>query len=658
MPGLVSDRRLWRDTGLPHNPSAPSPILADSPLANASAPHAVVDGTRRPHDRRQFAMASRTRSTTVVDRPGAGPSVQPLRRLGLDTNKRMSRDDMDIAQLRPRKADYEKRISRDDLAITTRQFDRANYRSYHIPIRGKPPSPETSPKDPAPPGLAVRTTTPDSMDGRSVKGETGVIAIGMALGSPAHPREPSLIPWHSQAAAASQAKPSIPSAVTSKGATATNMTAVPPIAVQQEAPKSRKWGIFGRSRSKRGRTPETASPSSSAAATPNPTAVRSGTFPGASPGKSKHTPIIAQVPPVPAIPQSRFLDVEIPDITMERYSVMFSGVLEPQQTSSLLARRQATLDRLKNIREALPDRKDSKGPKDKEEVTDEWPRPQISTGGHSRRSPSFTLFPATPNRVNPNLSTTNLALKASPLARSNTSPGLLPSPSRTTFPEPKASSELSRPKFSARYLDLSQASPRTTTPRDDLQSTPRSHLMDVPLTAHSLKSLESFTPTPAEPDVHIRDKLHPTVAEPAWQMVTSPGPMTSGPSEISAHKPRPSSISSERMTVAAQDTTSSSSTTESTAPEQLDDHAKQALEDAVEISIARQISISQQQRKLLRPLQTATSVRRKEPSPYGVGIATKMTLGRKGSTPTLIHPPDQGEALTHRKSSRGVLEAI
>lgn len=50
------------------------------------------------------------------------------------------------------------------------------------------------------------------------------------------------------------------------------------------------------------------------------------------------------------------LDVDIPSIHMERYSIMFSGVLQgPNQTSSssLLARRQATLDKLKTVNEAL-----------------------------------------------------------------------------------------------------------------------------------------------------------------------------------------------------------------------------------------------------------------------------------------------------------------
>lgn len=52
------------------------------------------------------------------------------------------------------------------------------------------------------------------------------------------------------------------------------------------------------------------------------------------------------------------LDVDIPTNQMERYSVMFGSVLQKQpnntpMSSSLLARRQATLDRLKTVNEAL-----------------------------------------------------------------------------------------------------------------------------------------------------------------------------------------------------------------------------------------------------------------------------------------------------------------
>jgi hypothetical protein len=55
-------------------------------------------------------------------------------------------------------------------------------------------------------------------------------------------------------------------------------------------------------------------------------------------------------------PYSRsLLDIDIPTVHMERYSIMFSGVLQKSGTtqSALLARRQATLDKLKTVNEAI-----------------------------------------------------------------------------------------------------------------------------------------------------------------------------------------------------------------------------------------------------------------------------------------------------------------
>jgi hypothetical protein len=46
---------------------------------------------------------------------------------------------------------------------------------------------------------------------------------------------------------------------------------------------------------------------------------------------------------------SGFLDVAIPDVQMERYSIMFSGVLEPSNRSSLLERRQPNAEKVKPL---------------------------------------------------------------------------------------------------------------------------------------------------------------------------------------------------------------------------------------------------------------------------------------------------------------------
>jgi hypothetical protein len=62
-------------------------------------------------------------------------------------------------------------------------------------------------------------------------------------------------------------------------------------------------------------------------------------------------------PPEIRLDGGPLLNVEIPSTQMERYSVMFGSVLKPNaQTSSLLARRQATLDKIKTVNEATAKR--------------------------------------------------------------------------------------------------------------------------------------------------------------------------------------------------------------------------------------------------------------------------------------------------------------
>lgn len=135
------------------------------------------------------------------------------------------------------------------------------------------------------------------------------------------------------------------------------------------------------------------------------------------------------------------LNVDIPDVQMERYSVMFGSLLgkPSESTPSLLARRQATLDRLKVANEELAQRvcnhiysSDFQLTKSQEKELEEMERhikqPRRATSPQPNRSPAFSLFPNTPSRD------LRVERSASPhrLARSNTSPAAL-SPSRPSF---------------------------------------------------------------------------------------------------------------------------------------------------------------------------------------------------------------------------------
>jgi hypothetical protein len=88
--------------------------------------------------------------------------------------------------------------------------------------------------------------------------------------------------------------------------------------------------------------------------------------------------------------------------------------------------------------------------------------------------------------------------------------------------------------------------------------------------------------------------------------------------------------------------------------------------DPVEISIARQISISRQQRKMLQPLQTSFTSAKPRMSPAkGSPPVPRIAIGKnerlaetKTSTPTLVTPDETFETqlLQHRKSERIVVE--
>ncbi|EEH39128.2 hypothetical protein PAAG_01590 [Paracoccidioides lutzii Pb01] len=113
---------------------------------------------------------------------------------------------------------------------------------------------------------------------------------------------------------------------------------------------------------------------------------------------------------------SPLLTVDIPDIHLERYSVMFSTVLGKPPPSTLLAKRSRTLDMLRTHDE------------EPELGGGLMPPPKHLTSPLLAKSPTFTLFPATstskPSKL-PNAS--NFPVPGKPLQRSNTAP---PSPRR------------------------------------------------------------------------------------------------------------------------------------------------------------------------------------------------------------------------------------
>lgn len=169
--------------------------------------------------------------------------------------------------------------------------------------------------------------------------------------------------------------------------------------------------------------------------------------------------------------ETGLLAVDIPSIQMERYSVMFSQLLESTKdspkkisTSNLLARRQATLDRLKTVNESIA------------ELELEEQRLGVKSQQNSRRmtspmaSPSLSLYPGGPRHLTPSASAA--ANKHDQrLHRSNTSPAML-SPNRMTFPTDTRPLPVHSHSYTAKDL---VASPTSTVSDDAGPPTPDKH---------------------------------------------------------------------------------------------------------------------------------------------------------------------------------------
>ncbi|KAJ4270370.1 hypothetical protein NW762_002049 [Fusarium torreyae] len=637
------------------------------------------------------------------------------------------------------KPSFDKRVSRDDLALILKSSKKGNVTAFHVPIHGRLPSPDSSPRTSSlTRTTVVRTSTPDSMGDSP---ETGVIAVGMAIGSPTQMGEHAPAPWNPQNRA--------------MNATVETPETMPipepmPEPLEDTQQKGRKWGLF-RSKSKRATRPEKPQRSMTESVNASTTSLGSSGIPSSAPVDQssrkipKHKPIVirsqtepvitepvettpeiplplptpAEVkpispgkltkekptiqrkaskeaklkdsgsgglgrkmslralrgdskkraekaaappppspPPMPAIPQS-LLDIEIPSVKMDRYSVMFNSVLQPPpqgSASSLLARRQATLDHLQTVKNAIAENRD------------EAFRPRRATS--PQPSPTFPL-PANTSKPLP-----------SPRFRANTSPALLDSPVQAYFQKEALSQETAKAKvvqvsrsdshhtklaaqashyqpalvskFNRRpsvvsHEKLSVAPAKQASPPVPVISPTARSKQPSPFTPTSTVVPESPEHTDDERDAHAGKARFPSPSEPSWQMVSPPASITSSNAENSRRFSPSSSLASPKKQASESD-------------------PQEALRNAVEISIARQISVSHQQRRMLHPLKSNPSLRHRKDSdpnkpagPAYIPIEEDERLAEtKSSTPVLVHPrelthsPDAYQM--HRKSERVILE--
>lgn len=539
--------------------------------------------------------------------------------------------------------------------LDSQEAERASsgFQSYHRPIRRGTIQSSSSPDSQFTATTGLRGPHVNEADG------TGIIAIGMALGSPTEERGSQGTSWQPQVV--------------------TTVTAADPDEQQIKdgltRSKSRKWGIFGRSKSKRvkngdraidsqeqvtspGATPTRGTPTSAVTRGPRHTDLRDAnlspktrklgrSFTEPTSSDSKWSPQVSspgsriQTSPNATRPQRQepisetgqsadqepMLDVEIPNITLERYSVMFASLLERRSASSLLARRQVTQDKLRALRD------DGTSANTQRET-------QQSRRKHSA---DRDLPPIPPLRLE-SLQITRGHQQPSRL-RSNTSPAIMTTPSKETFPgSNQHEGETSKSPHIVRLASVkgdspvkSSGMPSNSTEWPQLRS--KFHIQSPTHKSSRSKSTINSSIDLSEREV-LEGGLSPPPSQSRAQHTTAPAQPTSKPLQQTTR-------STPYSTSTADAQGSLSLSLSSLSEEEPDEDQAKAVQDAVEISIARQISISRDQRRMLGPLQMHP-------------IEGRRLAETKTSTPRLVDPRSDPSSpfAGHRNSERVVLERV
>lgn len=323
------------------------------------------------------------------------------------------------------------------------------------------------------------------------------------------------------------------------------------------------------------------------------------------------------------------LDIEIPDIKLDRYSVMFGSLLAKEQTAGgLLARRQATLARLRTIE-------------------DEVRREHYSEIQRHRRvtSPAMTPVQSTIPEVAGEATTD---LNVAPLRlRSNTYPANSKDVDAPPTTDSHATAQIDSPAATSILSPSSQVSPRRDSEdRPLLRSKfhkPSVESIRSPYFRHASEKENSteLSPPPAAPR-RLQDGSSSNIPFSTYTIET-PKKVDIPSRSTSMHTLR------QAPAVPREHPRSTSK-------------ADAALEDAAEVSIARQISISRQQRRLLEPLherelRRARSHKHMHATSQISVDGNKRIVETKKATPTVIHPQHlESPQNLYRRSERVTIE--
>lgn len=732
------------------------PNFSEYELAHSSTPTyaASEKGPQKWADDRDYKYAHKPRSSSrslrsVATESASSPFQQhsPYFSPGLDANSAAGRlrqvDQLvysrstDHISLEPKTTLTGKR------SASTKPWEARNYKQYHIPIRSELQSPASNPGN---------TPTSMLMAPSLTNGDETPVAIGMALGSPSHPPgSAETQPWQTQ----------VLTTVTSEG----HAPEPAPNPNGLSRSMSKRWNPFSRTKSKRSKPAENAASralgtdsgksvdlGSRANLTKNSDASADGKKKGEKESDRKGSVSVARKdsagslsrsPPrdVPELPNPRdlaapsrhppvppsmplqqpkqfqsLLNVEIPTIEMERYSIMFGNILQKQQQQYQYFMQQAQQAQPPQEPQLpLPVQQNEK-PQESQELQQSEEPQQAHPSPKSQRSKELERFPEPQQPqelqrplvfVPPQLSEKpslpvrrqikldNIKLPAAKDFRDGSIPVEIIVPPRSTSPLPKGSPSFSifpqeqspanshlPPRISSRMRsNTSPAGVNSSTPtmyKGPIESRKRTTSVSTPSHDEPLPTDVQMTPERRERLVskfHRRESpSEPNMPKPTDQSSESPVAVSTPPQPRSILKkptgpppPPPSTRPAEPVAISQQIAVPKQHQHQlskvSIRSETDEEEVEKALYEAVEISIARQISVSRQQRRMLVPLNRSAS--RRTPGESAADAAAQISPGNnkrivetKAAVPVLVNPNDvagQGQG-GYRKSSRVVLE--
>ncbi|KIW08234.1 uncharacterized protein PV09_01162 [Verruconis gallopava] len=389
-------------------------------------------------------------------------------------------------------------------------------------------------------------------------------------------------------------------------------------------------------------------------------------------GRSQTAPTGRRNPNSPQVPPKDFLDVEIPNTTLERYSVMFNGIL-PKQPGGLLARRQSKRE----------SRITGQHPQTLQDL-DIPPVPKRrNTNASPNASPSYRLLifpPESTNSPKPLERNTSLLHRPRPLKRSNTAPGALSPGLHNKMDQLSPMSETSEALGTETDLasNTDSAPPTSDLPGEDELKRIEDELDRVEQELRrDERNRQALTPTPSEPSspatpedgksvqsynpfavdaAHTRKSSSNSwedrsMQEPDWEMITigkvaEPGDRFSGaqtvrvveePSPIDKAAPSPPQVWHPLRMNSLVDKDRAKLNGGRPKHPLTATMTSQPLPGKVEVQVARSMSVTKgaKARPVLRT------------SPRGVEKGKGETLvERKPLTPQLVEPASSGDSFT------------